>query len=336
MTPRTSAAFDLDPDRRFRPGVGPAVTGRRPALVSQADVDWQPPADPQPDLEDLEGSFEQLKLRLDRDRETLWCAFAHPERPCFTRPLLRDISSFQRRLAREARRAPADGRSPFRTLVWHSTFPHVWNLGGDLELFVGLIRARERETLRSYAHACVETVHQNLTKLDAPYLTIALIQGDTLGGGFEAALTNDVIVAERQSKFGLPETLFNMFPGMGAYSLLSRRLDGVRADAMIRSGRLYSADDLLDMGLIDLVVEPGAGEAAVEAWIERNRRRHRVLLSMSEVRRRCQPLTMDELTEVTDLWVETALGLEEADLRKMERLARAQHRRRTREVSVAA
>jgi DSF synthase len=163
-----------------------------------------------------------------------------------------------------------------------------------------------------------------------PLLTIGLVQGDALGGGFESALTNDVIIAERGSRMGLPEVLFNMFPGMGAYSLLCRRLDGVRAQQMILSGRLYEAQELDELGLVDLVVDKGDGPAAVREYLERNRRRHSTLLALSRVRQRCQPVTYEELIDVTDVWVETALGLDEADLRRMEHLIRAQERRHAR------
>ena len=185
-----------------------------------------------------------------------------------------------------------------------------------------MIRAGAAEELRSYAYACVDAVYQNLTKMELPLLTIALVQGDALGGGFESALTNDVIIAERGSQMGLPEVLFNMFPGMGAYSLLCRRLDGVRAQQMILSGRLYEAPELEELGLVDLVVDQGDGPAAVREYLERNRRRHSTLLALSRVGQRCQPVTYEELIDVTDVWVETALGLDEADLRRMEHLVR--------------
>jgi DSF synthase len=55
-----------------------------------------------------------------------------------------------------------------------------------------------------------------------------------------------------------------------------------------------------------------------------------VLNALSQVRRRCQPVSYDELIDVTDIWVATALALDEADLRRMERLAGAQQRRRAR------
>ncbi len=86
-----------------------------------------------------------------------------------------------------------------------------------------------------------------------------MVHGDALGGGFETVLSCDVVIAERGAKFGLPEVLFNLFPGMGAYSLLCRRLDGARAQKLMLSGRIYTAEELEEMGLVDLVVEPGEG-----------------------------------------------------------------------------
>ena len=284
----------------------------------------------------LQSSLDQLALRLDAENDALWCSFVHPERPCFTPDLLGDITRFQRRLEKALRMPSLLGQAPLGALVWRSGFPDVWNLGGDLELFVQLIRSGDRTGLRTYAHACVETVYRNWTKGGARLQTIALVQGDALGGGFEAALSNDVIIAERHSKFGLPEILFRMFPGMGAYSFLSRRIGAAGAEAMITSGRLYSASEMADLGIVDLVVETGEGEAAVADWLSRQRRRRRVMDALASVRRRCQPITHEELIDVTDIWVETALALEASDLRKMERLAKAQDRRRARDAVRAA
>lgn len=280
--------------------------------------------------------LEHLALVHDTTDEALWCAFKHPERPCFTPALLTDIADFQCRIEHALRISPLTaGASPPKALVWHSNLADVWNLGGDLELFVRLITSGSRETLRTYAHDCVDTVWRNWTKGGAQIETIALIEGDALGGGFEAALSNDVIIAERHSKFGLPEILFRMFPGMGAYSFLSRRIGGAMAESLITSGRLYSADEMAEMGIVDLVVNTGEGKTAVRQWLSTKSRR-RALSSLARVRRRCQPITYEELIDVTDIWVETAFELEPSDLRKMERLARAQDRRRGRDLTRVA
>jgi DSF synthase len=299
-------------------------------FIGRRNAEYRHRADPGPfDPHRLNDEFDELTIRFEPEQSALWCIFNHTERPCFTRRFLEQILRLQTRL-RHGLAPTAGADMPLRTVVWGSSSPGIWNLGGDLELFTRLIRAHATEELRSYAYACVDAVYQNLTKMGLPLLTIALVQGDALGGGFESALTNDVIIAERGSRMGLPEVLFNMFPGMGAYSLLCRRLDGVRAQQMILSGRLYEAQELEELGLVDLVVEKGDGPAAVREYLERNRRRHGTLLALSRVRHRCQPVTYEELIDVTDVWVETALSLDEADLRRMEHLVRAQLRRHAR------
>lgn len=279
----------------------------------------------------LQDEFDELTIRFEPDQAALWCLVNHTERPCFTQRLLDQIRALQTRLKQGLALAALDNSMPVRTIVWGSSFPGIWNLGGDLGLFTGLIRAGAEEELRHYAYTCVDAVYQNLTKMGLPLLTIGLVQGDALGGGFEHALTNDVIIAERDSRMGLPEILFNLFPGMGAYSLLCRRLDAVRAQKLILSGRLYTAEELEELGLVDQVVGDGEGPAAVRDYLERNRRRHATLLALSRVRHRCQPVTYEELIDVTDVWVETAMGLGEADLRRMEHLVRAQQRRHGRQ-----
>jgi DSF synthase len=275
----------------------------------------------------LQDEFDELTIRFEADQAALWCLVNHTERPCFTQRLLDQIRALQTRLRQGLAHAAMGDDMPVRTIVWGSAFPGIWNLGGDLALFTRLIRAGAEEELRHYAYTCVDAVYQNLTKMGLPILTIGLIQGDALGGGFEHALTNDVIIAERDSRMGLPEILFNLFPGMGAYSLLCRRLDAVRAQKLILSGRLYAAEELEELGLVDQVVGRGEGPASVREYLERNRRRHATLLALSRVRHRCQPVTYEELIDITDVWVETALGLDEADLRRMEHLVRAQQRR---------
>jgi DSF synthase len=121
--------------------------------------------------------------------------------------------------------------------------------------------------------------------------------------------------------------LFNLFPGMGAFSFLSRKLDMTRAHKMILSGRVFGAPELHEMGLIDVLAEDGRGEEAVRDYIAHNRRHHAVHRRVREVGLRVNPLSLEELRDVTDIWAEHAMRLQESDLRNMERLAHAQLRR---------
>lgn len=272
------------------------------------------------------GGWKELSVRLDSQSEVLWCRMKPRTAPSYTPALLADLADL--RHAIEALFAGAEaGRPPFRYYVGGSGLPGIFNLGGDLGHFLACIRAGDREALRRYAYDCCDLVHWSATGLGVPVVMISLVQGDALGGGFEAVLASDVIVAERSAKFGLPEILFNLFPGMGAYSLLSRRLDGMRAERLITSGRLYSAQEMFDMGLVDVLAEDGEGEVAVRDWIRANGRRQPLQCTLRAVRNRVSSFDLKELYDVTDLWVDAAMRLEDADLRRIERLRGAQLRR---------
>lgn len=271
--------------------------------------------------------FSELDITLSPHDETIWCFMRPAGPPSFTPTLLRELISMRRMLQRMFANLRPGEAAPIKYFVGGSRLPGVYNLGGDLSFFIKNIRARNLEALRSYARDCVDVAYHMTVGFHLPLITIALVQGDALGGGFEGALSFNVLVAERKAKFGLPEILFNLFPGMGAFSFLSRKLDMTRAEKMILSGRIYSAPELYEMGLIDVLAEDGRGEEAVRDYIAQNRRHHTVHRRIREVNLRVNPFSLEELRDVTDIWAEHAMRLHEFDLRNMERLANAQLRR---------
>src|SRR5437879_13439393 len=127
-----------------------------------------------------------------------------------------------------------------------------------------LIKARDRDALAHYAAMCLDNLYPRIHNYSCPTLTtISLVQGDALGGGFECALTSDVVIAEESAQMGLPEILFNLFPGMGAYSLLARRIGMRAAEEFILSGKVLSAAELHKIGIVDVFATDGQGETAV-------------------------------------------------------------------------
>jgi len=298
----------------------------RPGNDDAASDAALPPFPLQPATFDFSSwNLRHIELEFEADPGLLWMRFTHPERPCFSAGLLDDLSQVVRRMTACGRL----GLEPegFRYLVRASKRPDVWCYGGDLAKFVACIRSGDADALRSYAHRCVDLVYENYRSFDLPITTIGLVQGDALGGGFESLLSDDVIIAERGVRMGLPEILFNLFPGMGAYSFLARKLGSAHARRMITSGELYTAEQLFDLGLIDVLAEAGEGEAALRQYVARNGRRRATIDALRDVDRRCSPVTHAELIDITELWVERALELEPQDLRKMERLAQSQTKR---------
>jgi DSF synthase len=276
-----------------------------------------PPSQPQ---------LSELGLRLDTQRATLWQYMQPKARPSFTTGLLADMN-LALDWVWEISHGLAPEQLPVRYLVLASRLPGTFNLGGDLALFMRAIETRDDDVLRRYAEACIHVQYRRCTNLMLPIGTIALVQGDALGGGFEAALAHEVIIAERQAKFGLPEVLFNLFPGMGALSFLSRRLPLSQAERIILSGRVYSAEEMLALGIVDRVVDEGRGEEAVIEFTREADRSWRSRQAVAAARRIVNPVTENELLRIVDLWVETAMTLSPADLRKMKHLICAQDRR---------
>jgi DSF synthase len=272
--------------------------------------------------------FGAFELDYDAEEKILFCYFDFAGRPCFTESLLGELRAVQR-MARGLFGDRADSDPPLRYLVLGSRQPGVWNLGGDLELLAQLIGQRDRAGLRRYAHACCEFGYTNATGLgfDLPIISVALVQGDALGAGFEAALSSNLIVAERSAKFGLPEILFNLFPGMGAYTFLARRVAPGLAERIIMSGELYSAEQLHAMGAIDVLAPDGQGLSAFYDFIGRGGKRYAALRALYRARRLVNGVTLEEMTGIADLWVEAALKLDESGLKRMLRLVAAQDRR---------
>lgn len=266
--------------------------------------------------------YKQMSTRFDSDYGALWCYMDPKPRPCFNTDLLAEIGKFVSavRLVNKSEK----GGGPVRFTVLASRTPGVFSLGGDLALFIESARGKNRDVLHGYARSCVEIVHSGVVGYDLPITTISLVQGDAMGGGFEAALCNNVVVAERSARFGLPEVMFNLFPGMGAYSLLARRVGAVRAEKMILGGRLFDAAELHELGVVDVLAEDGEGEKAVYEYMAQHSRRRNAYQSVLKARQRVHPITLEELMDIADLWVDAAMNLEAKDIRLMERLVRAQ------------
>ena len=271
----------------------------------------------------------QYETEFEPATGTVWGYFNPRGTACFSLGLLKNILAHDQRLAANGARVDIEGTpQEVNYYVTASRVPRVFNLGGDLALFVLLIKARDRDALAHYARLCIDNVYPRTQNFFSPTLIkIALVQGDALGGGFECALASDLIVAEESAQLGFPEILFNLFPGMGAYSLLARRIGMRAAEELILSGRILPAAKLHDMGVVDILAKDGEGQSAVCDWIAKNARRRNGIQAAFRARRQVHPVTREELDAITDVWVDAAFRLQERDLKMMGRIVRAQMRR---------
>jgi len=137
-----------------------------------------------------------------------------------------------------------------RAVVVTSTHERAFCVGADLKernSFTDADLVRQRPVARG-AYTGV---------LELPVPTVAAVHGFALGGGFELALSCDVIVADATAVVGLPEVSVGVIPGGGGTQLLPRRVGAARAAELIFTARRVEAAEARELGLVDVLVEAG-------------------------------------------------------------------------------
>lgn len=270
--------------------------------------------------------FDHLAIDYHAPTQSVWMNYRADAPLCYTPHTLHEMMIVRESL-RALFAAGLTAQYPVRYFVIASHKPGVFNLGGDLVTFATAIRAHDVDALRDYAHACVDLIDSLLQGLGLPIVTVSAVHGQCLGGAFEAALATDFILAEESARFGVPEVAFNTFPGMGAVSLLTRKLGGALAQKIISEGRVYSGREMYDLEAIDNLAPDGEIRETTRSWMlndaETNWARRRAL---AEARRRCNLVTRDELIHIANLWADCSTRIDDVDLRHMERLVGAQKR----------
>ncbi|MGP4112501.1 enoyl-CoA hydratase/isomerase family protein [Streptomyces sp. 4N509B] len=141
-----------------------------------------------------------------------------------------------------------------RAVVLTSTHPRAFCVGADLKernAVDDAELARQRTLLRAAFNGVLEL----------PMPVVAAVHGFALGGGYELALSCDLIVADATAVVGLPEVSVGVIPGGGGTVLLPRRVGAARAAELIFTARRVEAAEALDLGLVDRVTEPGEDRA---------------------------------------------------------------------------
>ena len=249
----------------------------------------------------------------------MWMMLHASPRPCFSETLLREISQL-------AKAAKTSGL-PIDFWVTGSTVPNFFNVGGDLSLFAKHIRNGALFELSCYAHLCIDAVYYALSGFDVGAVTISMIEGTALGGGLEAALAHEFVIAQRDVKMGFPEIAFNLYPGMGAFSIVARKVSPRLAEELISSGASHTAEWFHESGLVDRLFNAGEGYQTVRTFVDEIRPKLVGIRGMLRARRRVAGISKEELLAITDDWVESAFEIGEKDLAIMERLVMLQNKR---------
>lgn len=218
-----------------------------------------------------------------------------------------------------------DNKYPLKYLVSASSHDEVYNMGGDLPYFYKNIQENNKKALAEYANLCIEAVYNIHNAFGLPVLSIALVEGNAYGGGFECVMAHDIILAKESAQFCLPENKFHLFPGMGAYSFLCRKINLSSAMEILYSGDVYDAKQLQQKGLINMTFDERTGFNALLNYISKNS--INFIYNHYKCLKRIFPLQKRELFDITNMWVEACMNMEKESLRRMELIIKAQFRK---------
>lgn len=195
-------------------------------------------------------SFEGKTLSWTLAGETIELAL-HRE-PCneIGSLTLQELEQFAEAISHLDRRA--------RAVVIYSRLPAGFSAGADLrELFQGM-QSRNTEAREAGIREFLGRIHRVFNWIDgSPLVTVAAVHGVVFGGGFELALTCDIIVADRSARFCFPELRLGLIPGFGGIPRLKRDLGNSLVRDLILTGRSFNANKAVAVGLVSQLVSLG-------------------------------------------------------------------------------
>lgn len=132
-----------------------------------------------------------------------------------------------------------------------------FTVGSNLKTFIPRLQSGEmdpRDNQEAYQKGSLGPVFKPI---------LAAVNGDCLGGGTELLTCTDIRVAVPHARFGLPEARWAVFPGGGGTTRLVRQIGYARAMDILLTGRMLSAQEAKETGLINEIVEPERLESRV-------------------------------------------------------------------------
>jgi enoyl-CoA hydratase len=149
----------------------------------------------------------------------------------------------------------------------------------------------------------LERIHRVMTAIDeAPLVTIAAVHGVTFGGGFELALSCDLIVADKMARFCFPELRLGLIPGFGGIPRLKRDLGNALVRDLLLTGRSINAAKAQAAGLVSQVVAEGNVLRAARATAAQIGKFDRE--TTKAAKRFIKPIPREELRREIDIFCE--------------------------------
>lgn len=155
---------------------------------------------------------------------------------------------------------------PAHALIIYSDLKCGFSAGADLRELYERSRSMEMQEAAKAVREFLQRIHRVLNTIDdAPLTTIAAVHGVVFGGGFELALTCDLIIADKTARFAFPELRLGLIPGFGGIPRLKRDVGNAVVRDLLLTGRSFNTSKAQQIGLVSQVVAEGEALRAARA-----------------------------------------------------------------------
>ena len=188
-------------------------------------------------------------------------------------------------------------------LIVHSTLKGGFCAGADLRQLYGWFQEFGATEVAKHAREYLERIHHVMNTLDAaPLTTIAAVHGVTFGGGFELALTCDLIIADKLARFCFPELRLGLIPSFGGIPRLKRDLGNAVVRDLLLTGRSFNSTKAQQVGLVSQVVGEGEALRAARATAQQIGKFDGT--TSISAKRFIKPIPLEELKKEIDIFCE--------------------------------
>ena len=203
------------------------------------------------------------------------------------------------RFAAELERMQSDAHA----FIIYSELKSGFCAGADLRELYQQTQTMEKAEAVKGVRDFLDRMHRVLDLIDAvPLTTIAAVHGVTFGGGFELALTCDLIIADKMARFCFPELRLGLIPGFGGIPRLKRDLGNAVVRDLLLTGRSFNATKAQQIGLVSQVVGEGEALRAARATAAQLRKFDRT--TAAAAKRFIKRIPQEELRREIDLFCE--------------------------------
>ncbi|MGL4728708.1 MAG: crotonase/enoyl-CoA hydratase family protein [Bosea sp. (in: a-proteobacteria)] len=270
------------------------------------------------------GALPQISIDYEPEIKAIWLTIKPQPKPVFTLDLLASVGKVQQAIWALWGKNTSDRNSPVKFLAFRGEGP-VFTLGGDLDFYLDCLAKGDRAALQEYARVSVEGAAWNASGCRGSVITLATIHGKAIGGGIDAPRSCQIMIAERGATFVYPEVKFNHFP-ITAAPVLARRVGDRVAEEVLMSGTEFDAYEFAARGLLEGVVESGAGEDWVRAYCRETLPMHHARKAIFAALHARHRHFEDDLRFNADLWVDCMLRMPPTEISKLQRISQMQER----------